>query len=437
MLRSRRASVAPRDLPAPAGARGPRVLAGLVAGAALTTPAAPATSEPLRVGAWLGPRIFSDDSELGRVGPDAASPSIANSMALGGRLGLALPRALTAEVELAFAPTETTLAPPRPRARVFWLDPRLQLRIDLRRGHRLQPFVLVGGGAPFVLSTRSKTLASDMTGAGYAGGGVRFDTHKGFVMRLDARVAFVPALESVLAPELDLGIGIELALGGRRARAGAEQLAGALPADRDGDGVTDPGDACPDRPEDRDGFDDLDGCPDIDNDADRVLDVADRCVQEPESYNGFQDDDGCPDALPVEVDQLRGTIEGLLYAEGETLVRDSAQPSLARIAKVMAAHASIRVVLIGHADSREAEQLATTEPGEIAPDLAALASDLSRARAEAVKQALGAAGVITTRIDVEGRGSEEPVADNDKPRGRLANRRVEIKLYVPPSGRVR
>jgi hypothetical protein len=26
----------------------------------------------------------------------------------------------------------------------------------------------------------------------------------------------------------------------------------------------------------------------------------------------------------------------------------------------------------------------------------------------------------------------EPVADNAKPRGRLANRRVEIKLYVPP-----
>ena len=27
--------------------------------------------------------------------------------------------------------------------------------------------------------------------------------------------------------------------------------------------------------------------------------------------------------------------------------------------------------------------------------------------------------------------TEEPVADNDKPKGRLANRRVEIKLYVP------
>ena len=42
-------------------------------------------------------------------------------------------------------------------------------------------------------------------------------------------------------------------------------------------------------------------------------------------------------------------------------------------------------------------------------------------------------GIAGPRIDVEGHGAEESVSDNDKPRGRLANRRVEIKLYVPPS----
>ena len=35
------------------------------------------------------------------------------------------------------------------------------------------------------------------------------------------------------------------------------------------------------------------------------------------------------------------------------------------------------------------------------------------------------------RILVDGKGAEDPVADNARPRGRLANRRVEIKLYVP------
>jgi outer membrane protein OmpA-like peptidoglycan-associated protein len=190
---------------------------------------------------------------------------------------------------------------------------------------------------------------------------------------------------------------------------------------------------CADRPEDHDGFEDTDGCPDIDNDGDRVLDIADKCPSVPETYNGYDDDDGCPDTVPADVDALRGTVEGLLYAEAETAVRDSAQPGLRKIVKLMQAHPSIRIVLIGHADDREAKQFATPVAGQPPPDLAALAADLSRARAEAVKQALGAAGIPPQRIDVEGHGSEEPVTDNGTPRGRLANRRVEIKLYVPAS----
>jgi outer membrane protein OmpA-like peptidoglycan-associated protein len=135
--------------------------------------------------------------------------------------------------------------------------------------------------------------------------------------------------------------------------------------------------------------------------------------------------------VPAEVDALRGTIEGLIYAEGETLVRDSALPGVRKIAKTMAAHPSIRVVLIGHTDDREAKQLATAKAGRRAADVDALSADLSRARAEAVKNALIALRIPPARIEVEGKGAEEPVTDNTKPRGRLANRRVEIKLYIP------
>ena len=44
-------------------------------------------------------------------------------------------------------------------------------------------------------------------------------------------------------------------------------LATGAGADRDGDGIADSGDACPDSPEDRDGFEDQDGCPDADRRA--------------------------------------------------------------------------------------------------------------------------------------------------------------------------
>ncbi len=97
--------------------------------------------------------------------------------------------------------------------------------------------------------------------------------------------------------------------------------------DRDGDGIKDDVDKCPDEPEDRDGFEDNDGCPDPDNDrdgipddddrcpnepgprenqgcpvvtdqdrdGDGIPDSVDKCPDEPEDRDGFEDNDGCPD----------------------------------------------------------------------------------------------------------------------------------------------
>jgi outer membrane protein OmpA-like peptidoglycan-associated protein len=66
-------------------------------------------------------------------------------------------------------------------------------------------------------------------------------------------------------------------------------------SDRDGDGIPNELDKCPDEPEDVDGFEDEDGCPDPDNDGDGILDGYDSCPNEPEDLDGFMDEDGCPD----------------------------------------------------------------------------------------------------------------------------------------------
>ncbi|MFT5433976.1 MAG: OOP family OmpA-OmpF porin, partial [Myxococcota bacterium] len=65
--------------------------------------------------------------------------------------------------------------------------------------------------------------------------------------------------------------------------------------DRDGDGISDDDDDCPDDPEDFDRFQDRDGCPEPDNDKDGILDPKDKCPNEPEDMDGFEDDDGCPE----------------------------------------------------------------------------------------------------------------------------------------------
>lgn len=95
--------------------------------------------------------------------------------------------------------------------------------------------------------------------------------------------------------------------------------------DRDGDGIPDHVDKCPDTPEDKDGVEDDDGCPEEedrdgdgtldkddrcpdvpgpaenkgcpygDRDGDKILDNADKCPDNPEDYDGWEDEDGCPD----------------------------------------------------------------------------------------------------------------------------------------------
>ncbi|HEX2570861.1 MAG TPA: OmpA family protein [Polyangia bacterium] len=75
-----------------------------------------------------------------------------------------------------------------------------------------------------------------------------------------------------------------------------------LIGDRDGDGIKDDVDKCPDEAEDLDGFQDKDGCPELDNDNDGIPDQDDKCPDEAETKNGFEDEDGCPDKVSRDSD---------------------------------------------------------------------------------------------------------------------------------------
>ncbi len=401
--------------------------------------AAAEENDHIQIGGFFGPRIFSSASLLGYNYEQPAHPDLVNSVGLGFRIGK--PFSLewfVPEAELIVVPTKTETVM-NVNTSVVWIEPRVHVRFDLLPRRRVNPFVLVGGGAPISLSSARKTFNSGIVGEGYVGTGLRFDTNKGFVLRIDARLSALPSAEDEgllggrVNLEGDINVGIEFSPGKPRRREPVEVkvVQNAPPADKDEDGIPDASDQCADRPEDSDNFEDADGCPDIDTDADRVLDIADKCEGQLETLNGYADDDGCPDSVPDDVAALKGSIEGLLYAEGETAVRESAQKYLQKIAKVMMANPSIRVVLVGHTDDREAKAFATPVEGQPPPDVTAIATDLARARAEAVRQAMVAVGIPAGRIVIDGVGAEDPVADNDSAKGRLANRRVEIKLYVP------
>ena len=186
-------------------------------------------------------------------------------------------------------------------------------------------------------------------------------------------------------------------------------------ADRDGDGIVDARDACPDAAEDRDGFQDDDGCPDPDNDGDGFTDDVDRCPLEPENFNGYADDDGCPDEPQVRV--TGDTIvldERLHFGTDDAGVRAQSFPLVRRLAKLLAEHPEyLRIELDGHAD-RRGDELYNLH--------------LSERRARAVRRLLVSWGVQPDRLVVRGHGMAAPREAGGTRDALAANRRVEFTI---------
>ncbi|HEX5737629.1 MAG TPA: OmpA family protein [Hydrogenophaga sp.] len=89
---------------------------------------------------------------------------------------------------------------------------------------------------------------------------------------------------------------------------------------------------------------------------------------------------------------------------------------LTRYAAIAKAHPGTVITIVGHTDSS----------GSVAANNA-----LSRDRAQSTRDYLIARGVAITRLQTEGRGSSEPIADNGTPEGRAKNRRVTIYVAQP------
>lgn len=209
--------------------------------------------------------------------------------------------------------------------------------------------------------------------------------------------------------------------------------------DRDGDGIADSDDQCPDVREDRDGFEDDDGCPDPDNDKDGVPDVEDACPVDagPKEYQGCPDSDrdeipdnedkcpqefggaqrdGCPPDDPLAVYDggkidLRGAVN---FDTGKASIKRESWTVLDQVAKVLRENPQVKRVRIdGHTDSQGS---------------AALNRSLSKKRAEAVVQYLIEKGIARERFDSAGFGEDQPIADNKTALGRAKNRRVEFTV---------
>ena len=218
---------------------------------AVALSAATLHADPLEAGAFLGPRLFSQHSALGYIEEAPAHPMLQDGIAFGGRVGheFMVPWFFP-ELELAVSPTKTNAVGGATAATVVWLDPRIQLRFEILPGRRLVPFALIGGGVPTAISTARKTFATGITEEGYVGIGARYDTLKGFGIRLDARLAVVAGENPPpLGWEGEIDFGIDFGRGGPpRHRPDDKSQAEHVGVDTVGDGSPDAKDQCPTKP---------------------------------------------------------------------------------------------------------------------------------------------------------------------------------------------
>ncbi|GAB1405369.1 DUF5723 family protein [Lentimicrobium sp.] len=173
--------------------------------------------------------------------------------------------------------------------------------------------------------------------------------------------------------------------------------------DRDGDGIPDHLDECPDVP----GPAKFNGCPDTDGDG--VPDHLDECPKTP----GTIANKGCPEIKKEEKAILTQAFENLEFESGRAIIRRSSYASLDKLAALLVARPDWKVKLTGHTDNT---------------GIAGNNMELSKNRAQSVKDYLISKGVKEYHIITEWFGQTRPIADNNTAEGRQKNRRVEMDI---------
>jgi len=135
-----------------------------------------------------------------------------------------------------------------------------------------------------------------------------------------------------------------------------------------------------------------------DRDGDGIADVDDKCPDEPETYNGHDDVDGCPDRARVIVASTRiEVLEQVYFKRGSDAHAGRSLPIVDAIAATLRGNPDIRKVEIGgHASDDEGDPWG-----------------MAMRRASAVRTSLVEHGIDGNRLVVVPYGATRPLDDGD------------------------
>jgi outer membrane protein OmpA-like peptidoglycan-associated protein len=166
--------------------------------------------------------------------------------------------------------------------------------------------------------------------------------------------------------------------------------------DKDGDGVPDKDDRCPDQA----GPVSLKGCPDKDGDG--VPDIDDECPDQA----GPASNKGCP---------LAQDIQNVEFDIDKYNIKPQYQTELDKAVDILTKNPNANVTVAGHTDNTYTR---------------AYNIQLSKRRAEAVKNYFVQKNIDAQRISIEYYGFDKPIADNKTVEGRARNRRSETTIVI-------
>lgn len=113
------------------------------------------------------------------------------------------------------------------------------------------------------------------------------------------------------------------------------------------------------------------------------------------------------------IDKGSFTTNAILFAKGSDKLESSSNDVLNSILEALNQEPNMKLKITGHTDSDGDEKKNLT---------------LSKKRAEAVKKWLTARGISAARLQTDGKGESQPVADNSSESGKAQNRRVEFTV---------